>query len=179
VSDDGERFTVVFRRYHPRVLAYALRRTDEARAHDVVAETFATAWRHHDRLPDDPLPWLYRTAGNCLANEERSRRRQVRLAGRLAEAGIPQVPDHARGVAESTQIRAALLNLPASDREALLLVSWEGLDQRAAAEALGCSVTAFKVRLHRARRRLSRLLANAEAQAAPGNTLENSAGETR
>ncbi|MCW2938716.1 MAG: subfamily polymerase sigma-24 subunit [Actinomycetia bacterium] len=158
MSDDTERFSAVYRRHHPQVLAYALRRTDEARAHDVVSETFVIAWRHHARLPDDPLPWLYRTARNCLSNEERAARRQVRLVGRIATDGARFTSDHARGVTESALIRAALRELRTADREALLLVSWEGLDQRAAAEALGCSVTAFKVRVFRARRRLSRLL---------------------
>jgi len=152
VDDDVARFTEIFRDCHPKVLAYALRRTDEARAQDVVAETFTVAWRHLRRLPDDPLPWLYRAAGNCLSNEERSARRQVRLAGRIAGEGMGLAADHSRGVAEAAQIRAALRSLPAADCEALLLVSWEGLDNRAAAAALGCSPAAFKVRLHRARR---------------------------
>jgi RNA polymerase sigma-70 factor (ECF subfamily) len=91
-EDEADRFTVVFRRYHARVLAYAKRRTDEGQAEDVVAETFTAAWRHIGRPPDDPLPWLYRTAHNCLANQRRSARRQLRLAGRVAghlTAGAP------------------------------------------------------------------------------------------
>ena len=43
----------------------------------------------------------------------------------------------------------------ADDRELLLLVGWEQLDHAAAARVLGCSRTALKVRLHRARRRLA------------------------
>ena len=161
-DDDAERFTEMFRRCHPKVLAYALRRTDEARAHDAVAETFAAAWRHHGRLPEDPLPWLYRVAGNCLSNQGRSARRQLRLAGRIAGEGPVLVSDPARGVAESARIRAALRSLPDADREALLLVSWEGLDTRSAAAVLGCSAAAFKVRLHRARRKLAQLLETSE-----------------
>ncbi|WP_067820399.1 RNA polymerase sigma factor [Actinomadura kijaniata] len=158
-DDREERFSALFRRHHTRVTAYVLRRTDDAgRADDVVAETFAAAWRHIDRLPEEPLPWLFRTAGNCLANDRRSRRRQARMIGSLAGLGATSVADHAVDVAESARLRDALAALPPRDREALLLVAWEGLDQRSAAEALGCSVTAFKVRLHRARRRFAALL---------------------
>lgn len=169
MSDDEERFTALFRRHHAQVLAYALRRTDEARADAVVAETFAAAWRHIGRLPDVPLPWLYRTAGNCLANERRSSTRQVRVAGRVAAQGELVIGDHAADVAEAAELKAALGALPVRDREALLLVGWEGLDQRSAAYALGCSVTAFKVRLHRARRKLAALLAD---ETAPVNAVQ-------
>lgn len=158
MSDPAKDFTAVFRRHYSQVLAYALRRVDEAWAHDVVAETFLAAWRHVDRLPEDPLPWLYRTAGNTIANQARSRRRQLRLAGRIAGFGETTAPDHADAVAEATRLRRALAELSDIDREVLLLVAWEGLDHRAAARALGCSATTFRVRLYRARRRLSSLL---------------------
>lgn len=159
MSDDEERFTELFRKHHAQVLAYALRRTDASRADDVVAETFAAAWRHIGRLPDEPLPWLYRTARNCLANEHRSTVRQARLVGRIASLREQLVPDHAAGVAENARLMTALGSLSERDLEALLLVCWEGLDQRSAAFALGCTQTAFKVRLHRARKRLAHLLA--------------------
>jgi RNA polymerase sigma-70 factor (ECF subfamily) len=44
--------------------------------------------------------------------------------------------------------------LPAKDREALQLVEWEHLDISTAAQVVGCSAATFRVRLHRARRRL-------------------------
>jgi RNA polymerase sigma factor (sigma-70 family) len=170
-EDETDRFTAVFRRYHPRILAYALRRADEGHAEDVVAETFTAAWRHIGRLPDDPLPWLYRTAHNCLANQRRSTRRQLRLAGRVADhlaTATVNVPDHSASVVEEAHLRAALATLPPKDREALLLVSWEGLDHHTAAYVTGCSPTAFKVRAHRARKRLGALL-DADS-ATPGDT---------
>ncbi|MFV0252856.1 MAG: RNA polymerase sigma factor [Beutenbergiaceae bacterium] len=48
----------------------------------------------------------------------------------------------------------ALTALPRQQREALLLVSWDGLSVTDAAKVAGCSTGTFKVRLHRARRRL-------------------------
>ena len=164
---DDEAYTAMFRRHYPQVLAFVQRRTDPNRAHDVVADTFATAWRHFGRLPDEPLPWLYRVARNSLANQERAARRQVRLAERIAGRGVPPAPDHALAVIADTGLRQALSRLSPGDREALLLIGWEGLDHGAAAEAMGCSSVAFKVRVHRARRRLARLLDAADQETAP------------
>jgi RNA polymerase sigma factor (sigma-70 family) len=159
---DEEAFTAMFRLHYPRVLAFVSRRTDQARAHDVVAETFATAWRHFGRLPEEPLPWLYRVARNSLANEERSARRQTRLAERIGRRGVEAAPDHAASVVTDAGLREALGRLSRTDREALLLIAWEGLDHVDAARVMGCSAVAFKVRLHRARKRLARLLEAAD-----------------
>jgi RNA polymerase sigma factor (sigma-70 family) len=161
VSDEEE-FTALFRRHYARVLAFVSRRTDQSRAHDVVAETFATAWRHFPRLPSEPLPWLYRVARNSLANEERAARRQTRLFERIAGGGVPPAPDHAVAVVADAGLREALGRLSKLDREALLLIGWEDLDHDAAAHVLGCTTVAFKVRVHRARRRLARLLEAAD-----------------
>jgi RNA polymerase sigma-70 factor (ECF subfamily) len=43
-----------------------------------------------------------------------------------------------------------------------MLVAWDGLDHRDAATVMGCSTTAFTVRVHRARRRLARQLGRDE-----------------
>ena len=48
------------------------------------------------------------------------------------------------------------------DREALALVAWDGLAAREAAIVVGCSSATFSVRLHRARKRLTALLGEAD-----------------
>jgi DNA-directed RNA polymerase specialized sigma24 family protein len=62
----------------------------------------------------------------------------------------------------------ALASLREADREALLLVAWEGLTSAEAAQALDSSVAAFHVRAFRARRRLLRALATEEVSGTPG-----------
>jgi RNA polymerase sigma factor (sigma-70 family) len=163
-DERAERFEAVYRRYERRVLAYALRRAPIETAKDAVAETFLAAWRRFDELPADPLPWLIAATRRTLANQRRSGARQARLAGRLAQAA--PLPEPVLG--GEPALRAALGKLRAADREALALVAWEGLTPAQAARSLGCSPAAFRVRLHRARRRLSRLLAEEEAAPEPG-----------
>lgn len=158
-----ERFSSLYRLARPRVIAYALRRTGSAEeAADAVAETFAIAWRRIDEVPegDEALLWLYVTARGVLANEwRRSVRRSgimTRLAATLSAAAQPP-PDEDRLVA-----LACLRQLPPQDQELFMLSAWEGLDPSELGRVFGCSPTAVRVRLHRARRRLEAVLAAAE-----------------
>jgi RNA polymerase sigma factor (sigma-70 family) len=64
----------------------------------------------------------------------------------------PELP--APAIELDGELELALRSLSAQDREALLLVAWEDLTPTAAAASLGISASAFRVRLHRARRRL-------------------------
>lgn len=152
------RFTDLFMECYGPVLAFARRRVDDDLAQDVVAEAFLTAWRHLDDLSGEPLHWLYRVANHAIANQRRGLARRQRLDGRVRLlAGHEQVPDLAEAVVETRSLVAAFRALSERDREVLRLVNWEGLNAAAAASVLDCSPATFKVRLYRARRRLSRL----------------------
>lgn len=155
-SDDRhrrERLEQVFDAHEGQLRAYATRRLESrADVEDVVSETFAIAWRRLDDLPDEPLPWLYGTARRVIANHHRGTRRRTALAQAAADAV------RTRGDGDETGILEALAALSEPDREALLLVAWEGLSHRRAAQALGCSTPAFAARHRRARMRLAKRL---------------------
>jgi RNA polymerase sigma factor (sigma-70 family) len=142
----------------PRVLGFAMRRTDPEEARDVVAETFTIAWRKIDRVPEahEALPWLLVTARNVLANRRRKSARVV------ASGPVAVERDHAEDVVASLTMVAAFNRLGERDRETLALVAWDGLEPRDAARVAGCSSATFSVRLHRARRRLADILAVTE-----------------
>jgi RNA polymerase sigma-70 factor (ECF subfamily) len=159
-ATQDERFTHLFRSYYGHVLAYARRRATPDAAQEATCETFLAAWRHLDELPASPLPWLYRAASFEIAHQRRLISRKNRTAQALVEASKKGavVPDPADGVAASDRWTSALSSLGETDKEVLLLTAWEGLSPKEAAVVLGCSATAYKVRLHRARRRLSHLV---------------------
>ena len=69
------------------------------------------------------------------------------------------VDDRLDARAERGRLNAALAGLSESDRELLLVVAWEGLTHAEAAAALGISPGAARTRLHRARRRALKTLA--------------------
>jgi RNA polymerase sigma-70 factor (ECF subfamily) len=155
------RFEELYDELFRRVLGYALRRTDQEEARDVVAETFTVAWRRLEDVPagDDALPWLLATARKQLAN--RRRREDIR-SRHAADLFAGSVRDHADDIAERSSLAAAFMRLSDDDRETLALIAWDGLQPREAAVVTGCSAATFAVRAHRARRRLAALLEDSE-----------------
>ncbi len=164
---EHDRFRAMYDEHYPAVLRYAARRVGAEAARDIAAETFLTAWRRLDRVPPgQSLPWLYATARKCLANELRRRDRRDRLDSRI-RAEVTRGhdlagPEPAERMADRLVVLAALGSLRPDDQEALRLIEWEQLDVAAAAQVMGCSAATFRVRLHRARRRLARALGKAD-----------------
>jgi RNA polymerase sigma-70 factor (ECF subfamily) len=151
-----QRFRVVYEDHAARVARYAARRTEADEVLDVVSETFLVAWRRFDDVPPDPLPWLLGTARRVIANRRRSSTRRRALGRKLAADAVTAVerasPLDAHEV--DRRLLAAIRDLPPREREAFMLVAWDDLDASRAARAAGCSAATFRMRLHRARRRL-------------------------
>ena len=121
---------------------------------DVVADTFLVAWRRLEDVPDLALPWLLGVARRVLADQRRGARRRRSLTERLrreSPASGPWSPP----AGLSVELTDALGVLTEREREALLLVAWDGLSPRDAAVVAGFSSSAFRVRLHRARGRVA------------------------
>lgn len=130
---------------------------------DVVAECFLILWRRLSVAPSedgDVLPWLIGVARRVLANDRRARMRREQLFLRLAdlhvETGVDEDDEPARR--QIQLVIDALFRLSREDREIVLLAAWEELSTHEIAVALCCSDNAAAVRLHRARRRLERVV---------------------
>jgi RNA polymerase sigma factor (sigma-70 family) len=155
------RFERCFDQHYVRIFAFAARRVSgRESAEDVVADTFAIAWRRRDRIPEEALPWLYAIAANVIANQYRSSHRRHNLDERLAREASVAAPgtDPADALGGRDELGAALARLEEAEREVLRLVAWEGLSTGDGARVVGCSPGAFRVRLHRARRKLAKEL---------------------
>lgn len=156
---DDEQFTVLFRSLYPYVLAYARRRVGPDEAQDVAEEVLLVAWRRLGELPDEPLPWLYRAASYEISYRRRRLARDDRLRQALGSVrSRSTAPDPADEAARRADLASAFPSLSEHDQEILRLAAWERLSPSEGAFVLECSVAAYKVRLHRARRRLTRLL---------------------
>lgn len=163
---DHERFEVLARDLVEPLRRFLARRTDPATADDVLADTLLVCWRRLDEVPDEPLPWAYGVARNCLANALRSGRRQERLAAKVAAVDPPgeTTPGPDDGDAD---LAAALEALPETDAELLRLWAWEQLTPAEIAEALEITANAASVRLHRAKEKLREELGKKSAD--PGH----------
>jgi RNA polymerase sigma-70 factor (ECF subfamily) len=152
-------FRAWYQRTSPRLYAYVRRYCAEGDCDDVIAEVYLIAWRRVDQVPADSVPWLIGTARNVLANTWRARDRRHRLVADLATLSALAAPDLAGQAVERADLLGAVARLDPSDQEVLLLVGWDGLDTAGLATALGCSPSAARARLSRARRRLAAGLA--------------------
>jgi RNA polymerase sigma-70 factor (ECF subfamily) len=156
-----------------KAYAVALRLTGSAAdAGDVVQEAFLRVMRYRESY-DPSLPfeaWLSAILRNVYlsALRKEARRRSVSLSAKadedaasledaLADAG-PGPERWAQAREDSDRVQAALSRLTPSLRAAVALVDLEGSPREEAAAALGCSLSALDVRLHRGRQRLKELL---------------------
>jgi RNA polymerase sigma-70 factor (ECF subfamily) len=164
VDDDAvARFDARFAAHYSDVLRYVVRRAPLANVEDVLAETFLVAWRRADQIPDDALPWLLGVARRVVANQRRGDLRRQALSVRLRNtwSGSELAWEPPDGV--GSELAGALASLSEREREALLLTAWDGLDLERAAVAAGCSAAEFRVRLHRARKRVAAQLGDSMA----------------
>lgn len=165
-EDPEARFRRLFNDTRHDLLAYAVRRTNRPEdAADVVAETYLIAWRKLNSLPTggEARLWLFGVARNVVLRGASREHALQTLVDRLAlglhdmrsttELADGQLPP---------RLRAALEGLPVQQREVLLLTAWEGLTPREVAAVTGAPVNLVRVRLHRARSRLRRELAEAK-----------------
>ncbi|HEY0951204.1 sigma-70 family RNA polymerase sigma factor [Nocardioides sp.] len=138
---------------------FLARRTDPATAEDVLAETMLVCWRRAEDLPEEPLPWAYAVARNCLRNAERAARRQQRVAARLMAQPADAEPP------EDPALHEALDTLRPEEAELLRLWAWEQLTPAEIALVLGITPNAASIRLTRAKQKLADRLRKIGARA--------------
>jgi RNA polymerase sigma factor (sigma-70 family) len=166
--DDPACFALIFDRHFDAVHRYVQRRIGADLADDVVAETFAVAFRcrsAYDTRRADARPWLLGIATNILRHEWRRERLQLRAFARtgidpvtrsLAEADAVEERVDAQAVAR--RVALALTKLRRAERDVLLLYAWGDLSYAELADALGIPVGTVRSRLSRARHRVRELL---------------------
>jgi RNA polymerase sigma-70 factor (ECF subfamily) len=157
-----ERFNEIYAQHAQAVSAFVRRRAPAELVDDIVAETFVVCWRRLDRVPAEPLPWLYVVARKTLANERRKAGRKPPIE--LATEQAPFEHDPSLGL--------AFHRLSERDREVLRLIAWDCLTLHEAAAVLRCSPVACRVRFHRAKTRLAARLDELEAPPLPKSELK-------
>ena len=152
-------FPVLHRALYPRLLAFLTRMSGSAgMADDLVQETFLRM--HRARATFAPggavLPWAYAIARNVHIDYTRAAR--LRSTERLPSDPGPDPAFAQRADAESAAIAAetarvverVLARIPPAQRDAFVLIRYEGLSVQDAAAVLGATPTAVKLRAFRA-----------------------------
>ena len=156
---DDRAFAILHQALYPRLCAYLARMTGNgALADDLVQETFLRVHRARGSFAAGGavLPWVYAIARNVHLDHARAAK--IRETERLPSDPGPEAIDRGGADGESAAIAAeaariverVLAGLPASQREAFVLLRYEGLSVEDAAAVLGATGTAVKLRAFRA-----------------------------
>lgn len=159
---DADAFQVLFRRHVEAIHAFLRLRVGPDAADDLVVTAFATAWERRATFradSDSARPWLYGIA-TMLVHRHRAdeQRWQASVAAQreLFSSGSME-PITEVGAFDPALVRA-IAQLAPSERDVFLLSALGELTPAECARALEITTIAARVRLHRARTRLQRLL---------------------
>jgi RNA polymerase sigma-70 factor, ECF subfamily len=158
---DVAAFGEVYDRLAPRLCGFFFRQTgSHAQAEDLVQQTLLQmhAARSVFTRGSDVLPWAFSIARRLLVDSRRRTKKEVlfdtgaedvaALDAKVERYELPHELVATRELVERAE--AELARLPAAQRDAYMLVRQEGLSIAAAAEVLGTTATAVKLRAHRA-----------------------------
>ena len=147
----------------PRLLGFLRKATRDAfAAEDLMQQTLLHMHRARGSfIPGAPvLPWAFAIARRLMTDHARRRRVELRLFSEAAadDDRIAYEPTATTAAADDVlharrleaQLRQRLEALPELQRTAYRLLQQEGLSLKSAADVLGTSVTAVKLRAHRA-----------------------------
>jgi RNA polymerase sigma-70 factor, ECF subfamily len=159
---------VLMRRWSPRLVAYLERLTgSHATACDLVQETFVRVYKHRHRYrPAQKFStWLFAIAGNLARNQARWQKRHPltllepeELRAAAPESGAATPAEDLERQERAEAVRAAVMRLPAEQRETLVLATYEGLSHAEIAEVMETTPKVVEMRLYRARKELKERL---------------------
>jgi RNA polymerase sigma-70 factor (ECF subfamily) len=129
------------------------------KADDLVQEALTKAWAKQDGFQPGThfRAWMFTILRNLFYSQHRKSRREVPDHDGLLSARLAVHPEQ-QGFIDLAEMNQALKFLSVEQREALILVTAEGLSYEQAAEICGCAVGTVKSRVNRARTRLVELL---------------------
>jgi RNA polymerase sigma-70 factor (ECF subfamily) len=160
---DEDSFTLLYRRHQAALYRFALRMTGNAwAAEEVVQDVFMTLMREpkkYDAARGPVGAYLFGITRNRVMKHLERLPRELSLeeqngnGTRASDTAISTfTPVHwAEQQERAERVRAAVLELPAEFREAVVLCELEELSYEEAAQLSGCPIGTIRSRLHRGR----------------------------
>ena len=158
----------------PKLRAFALSLASHAdHADDLVQETLMKAWNHQDSFQagTNIKAWLFTILRNEYFSQLRKRKREVEDADG-EYAGSVMTPGGQESQLAMADLRIALQQLPADQREAVVLVGASGFSYQEVADICAVPVGTVKSRVNRARNKLAVMLGVEAAEQATGRPEE-------
>jgi len=164
-------FSEVFAALAPRLLAFLRRLCGSPElAHDLVQETFLRMHRARGSfVPGSAVvPWAYAIARNCFVSHARSlksrtARNSLDITDHEVATGLESDAEETAAVRQSAElVERTLARMSVTNREAFVLIRFEGQSVAEAAQILGASEGAVKLRAFRAYEILRAALKSAE-----------------
>jgi RNA polymerase sigma-70 factor, ECF subfamily len=184
---DPHAFELIYRLHSRLVYSICLRMLrDPFEAEDLTQDTFVLLLRkiHTFRGESAFSSWLYKLTTNLVLMRFRSKVSQPESLDEISanaengetfsELGQPDL--YLSGLFDRVNLQAAIDLLPAGCKTTFILHDVEGYEHKEIAGILGCSVGNSKSQLHRARKRLRKLLRGASHRALQGKP--HAAGES-
>ncbi|MGH3313030.1 MAG: RNA polymerase sigma factor SigM [Streptomyces sp.] len=188
VDGDRQAFGELVRRHRDRLWAVALRTLgDREEAADAVQDALISAYRaaHTFRGQSAVTTWLHRiTVNACLDRARKTASRRTSLTDDTERLDQLLEPHESAAVPAERQdlhrqLIAALAELPAEQRAALVLVDMQGYPVAEAAEVLGVAVGTVKSRCARGRARLLPLVTHLRPNGEGWGTAQHGGGRNR
>ena len=131
----------------------------QAEIEDIWQETLLRAFLNLDSLREEEhfRAWICTIALNLARSHRKREAARLRWLDSLqatAAAQAPSLEEHTVQHENTERIRAAIAALPPAERDAIMLVYLGDLSHKEAANQLGATLSAVKVRVHRGRKRL-------------------------
>lgn len=151
-------FSALYAKYASDVFRFAMYLSgNRAEAEDITSETFVRAWAAPGPIAMATVKgYLLTIARNLFLQELRKRSHAVPLDENLRDPH-PGPDEQTETKAQYVAAITRLQQLPEIDRAALLMSAFEGMSYAEIARALGISLPAVKMKIHRSRLALSRL----------------------
>ncbi|MBX3043653.1 MAG: RNA polymerase sigma factor [Candidatus Kapabacteria bacterium] len=157
VKGSAEAFQILYNNYAQKVYRFCLRMLgEEENANDAFQEVFVRIYENRHQFKGDNFgAWLFTIARNTCLNYIRTKKEQTSF-----DESYHHKSDDNEKMDFSTkeQIEKAIAELPVPMREALLLREYEDMSYQEIAETLGIELSLAKVRVHRARLILRKIL---------------------
>lgn len=163
-AGDNSAYEAIVRRHLKPVSQYAWRILGNPRdVEDIAQDTFLRVWINASSWQPTKArlsTWIHRIAHNLCVDHLRKRREETVDGEAVQEAGPL---DEIAADSEAARLRAALEQLPQTQRSAISLCHYQGFSNKEAAGIMDVSVQALESLLARAKRSLRKsLLANEE-----------------